>query len=88
MAVVRDIELRPHTAFNREGEEVTFAQDQIFLNGMRVGYVGHGEGEGASLIRPCDAGTIEAISAAIAEKRGSAPAHVHTAPVIQEKDDE
>jgi hypothetical protein len=55
--VQRDVTFKQSSGRNRAGEMVYFAQDEILLNGMRVGYVGHGEGEAANLIRPADDGT-------------------------------
>lgn len=91
MVIERNIELRPCTAFDRAGQHITFAQDQIFLNGYRIGYVGHAPGDTACLIRPVDKETSEAISAVIAEARnGVAPSSMLRAPVIeqQETDDD
>lgn len=87
-AVQRDIELRPHVAIDRAGREVVFRQDQIFLNGMRVGYVGHDPGTPICLIRPADADTKAAIEAAVQNKFGEKPKAIHTAPVIQQRDDD
>lgn len=66
--VVRKIELRPHVGRTMSGLEVTFAQDQVFLNGVRIGYHGHAPGDMLALIRPVDAGTLDAINQAVDEK--------------------
>lgn len=87
-SVVRNIELRPHTGIDRAGRLVTFAQDQIFLNGVRVGYVGHSPGETICLIRPADEGTVAEIKRAIAAKHAGPDRSVKTAPVIEEAGDE
>lgn len=86
--VTRELELRPHTATRIDGRVETFAQDQIFLNGMRIGYVGHKPGEAICLIRPADAETVAEIQKLVEEKRGTPASHVQTAPMIQERDDE
>lgn len=66
--VVRNIELRPHVGRNMSGQEVVLAQDQIFLNGVRIGYIGHQPGDMIALIRPVDHGTRELIEKKVAEK--------------------
>lgn len=89
MDVLRNIELRPHTGRMPSGQEVTFAQDQIFVNGVRAGYVGHKPGEGICLIRPADTATVSAIMNMVEEKRGTAAPYVQTAPAISDdRDDE
>lgn len=89
MAVERNFELRPHKAIDRTGQEVTFAQDQIFLNGVRIGYVGHALGESASLIRPVDKETGEELKKFIAAARGGVtPSALFKAPVIEDVSDD
>lgn len=87
VTVQRNIELRPHEASDRSGRKVVFAQDQIFLNGMRVGYVGHQPNEGICMIRPADAETIAEIRKAVEAKRGTPAEYVITAPVISDDSD-
>jgi len=83
--VVREIELRPHVGYTMHGTRTVFNQDQVFLNGVRVGYVGHGPGDGLALIRPADKETIEAIVAKIEEVRGQRPASIGAAKPIEDR---
>lgn len=84
--VQRDITFKQSSGVDRAGRFVTFAQDEILLNGVRVGYVGHGANEGACLIRPMDDGTKQAISDAITAHRGTAPKTMQAAPAIPDTD--
>ncbi len=83
----RDITLKPCQAFGRSGQLITFAQDEIHLNGRKIGYVGHGAGEGAALLAPVDDDTRTAIADAITAHRGSAPRSVISAPIIPDEDE-
>jgi len=86
--VTREFELRPCTAIDRIGRRVVFAQDEIFLNGRRIGYVGHTPGEQASLIAPVDKETADGLKAFIAESRnGVAPCAIYAAPVIEDREE-
>lgn len=84
--IIRELELRPHIATRIDGRVETFAQDQIFLNGTRIGYVGHKPGESISLIRPADAETVAEIQKLVEEKRGTPASHVQIAPLIQDRE--
>lgn len=86
-AVKRDIELRPHVAIDRNGKEIVFAQDQVFIKGMRAGYIGHQPGTSLCMIRPVDKDTLAAIYKKIADKFGKEPSGTLTAPVIESRDD-
>ena len=85
--VQRDIVIKQSQGRTSSGEIVYFEQDEIFLNGMRVGYIGHHDST-ACMIRPTDQGTKDAISEAIAKHRGKAPDKYLTAPVIEDDDTE
>lgn len=85
--VQRDIVIKQSEGRTRSGEVVKFAQDEIWLNGMRVGYIGHNDAT-ACMIRPTDDATKQAISDAIEAHRGNAPDKYLTAPVIDEPDTE
>lgn len=80
--VVREVTFKPSQAYSRSGALITFAQDEIHLNGRKIGYVGHGVGESASLLAPVDDATRQVISDAITSHRGTAPKSVVSAPVI------
>lgn len=66
--VIRDIDLRPHVGRTMSGREIVLPQDQIFLNGMRIGYIGHEDGAGICLIRPADIETIKEIEQVVDAK--------------------
>ena len=85
VTVQREVTFRQSQGYNRSGNLVKFAQDEILLNGRRVGYVGHGHGESANLIAPVDEETRKIISEAVALHRGSAPKSVNTAPQIPDE---
>lgn len=80
--VQREVTFKPCT-YNG----IAFAQDEILLNGRRIGYVGHGHGENANLIAPVDDETRQVIFNAVAVHRGTAPNRVCTAPQIQDEAD-
>lgn len=84
------IELRPHVAIDRTGKEVTFAQDQIFRvsDNTRLGYVGHAPGTAVCLIVPVDKETKAEIKRVVADKFGTPPASILTAPVITQRDED
>lgn len=86
--IVREIELRPHVGRTMAGTEVVFAQDQIFLNGMRIGYIGHQPGDGICLIRPVDADTLAEIKRVVDEKFGERDRTVAAATPISDERDE
>ncbi len=85
--VQRDITFKQSQAFSRSGVLIKFAQDEIHLNGRRIGYVGHGENECASLIAPVDDDTRKAIADAVEKHRGSRPAHVESPAPIPDEDE-
>lgn len=79
----RDISLKRCAGWTSHGTLVEFAQDEILLNGMRVGYVGHAPGDAINLINPrLDQPTIDAISAHIASVRGTVAHKVCIAPEL------
>lgn len=83
-----DIELRPHVGIDRAGREITFAQDQIFVKGVRVGYIGHTPGTTCCMILPVGSKTLAEIYKAIEVKFGTAPSGTMTAPAIEERSDD
>jgi hypothetical protein len=85
MEILRDIILRQHTGRTEEGRLVRATQDQIFLNGVLVGYVGHQAGSTICIIRPGVSGdreTMAEISARITEKFGWTPAGSTAVPQL------
>ncbi len=87
IAVQRDVTFKQSQGHDRIGRLIKFAQDEIHLNGRRIGYVGHGKNESATLLAPVDADTSHAIAEAIKVHRGSAPARVLSAPGIPDEDE-
>jgi len=83
----RDITFKPCQARSRSGELITFAQDEIHLNGRKIGYVGHGANESAALTAPVDDETRRLIADGITAHRGSAPKSVISAPIIPDEDE-
>lgn len=83
----RDITFKQSQGHTRGGVLVKFAQDEIHLNGRRVGYVGHGPNEDANLIAPVDDETRLLIAEAIKAHRGTAPSQVNSAPPIPDEDE-
>lgn len=81
----RDITFKQCEGKSRSGELVRFAQDEIHLNGRRIGYVGHAHGESANLLAPVDEETRKLISEAVALHRGSPPKSVNSAPQIPDE---
>ncbi len=67
------------------GKVVTFKQDEIFLNGKRVGYVGHGPGEPINLLEQLDEKPKAELEALVAERRGTAAKRVNVAPGVPEE---
>lgn len=88
MPVIREIELRPHIGHTTSGREVVFAQDQIFLNGMRVGYIGHQTNDVICLLRPADTDTVMEIRRVVEEKFGGKPKRVTWATPISDENHE
>lgn len=85
MEIQRDIILRQHTGRTEQGRLVRATQDQIFLNGVLVGYVGHQAGSTICIIRPGvagDVGTMAEISARVTEKFGWTPAGASAVPQL------
>lgn len=89
MQFERTIELRPHVGRKETGELVRLAQDEIYLNGKRVGYVGHLAGSPVNIIAPgvaTDAPTLAAIEQHIAQARGGArPSKVAAVPELTDE---
>lgn len=79
-----DIELRPHVGVMSNGNEVTFAQDQIFVGDVRYGYIGHQSGAAIVLIRPVDDKMLEAIKSHCEKERHEKPVKVVTARPIED----
>ncbi len=88
IAVQRDITFKPSQAFGRSGALITFAQDEIHINGRKIGYVGHGVNESAALVAPVDDETRTAIAEAVTVHRGSAPRSVVSAPIIPDESED
>ncbi len=87
IAVQRDITFKQSQGHDRIGRLIKFAQDEIHLNGRRIGYVGHGTNDSATLLAPVDDDTKQVISDAITSHRGSAPLRVLCAPGIPDEDE-
>ena len=67
----RTIELKQHVGRMEDGTEVRYAMDEIFLNGVRAGYVGHKPTDPINIIRPGIVGdkeTMAAIQSRVVEK--------------------
>jgi hypothetical protein len=65
--------------------EVAHAVDQIFLNGLRIGFVGHKPTDPINFIRPgvlSDKPTLAAIVAAVQTKFGGQPRKVNGVPEV------
>lgn len=75
------VTLQPHVGQRREllpsgtphVVNVPFAQQEIYLDGVRVGYVGTHAGAPINLIRRYDDATRALIAAAVAEQLGHTP---------------
>lgn len=83
--VQREVTFRQCQGKTRSGSLVKFAQDEILLNGRRIGYVGHGHSESATLLAPVDDETRQIISESIKNHRGTAPLKVISAPIIPDE---
>lgn len=81
------IELRQMKGIDRAGREVVFAQDEILVDGVRKGYVGHEAGTAVCLIVPVSAEVKAAIQKAVGAKFGKKPSVILTAPQIESRDD-
>lgn len=71
--VQRDIEVRQLVGVNERGVEVGQAVDEIILNGLRIGFVGHQPTDPINFIRPGvlgDKETLAAIRVAVKERIG------------------
>ena len=71
--VQREIVLRQLVGVGEDGSEVRHAVDEIFLNGVRVGYAGHQPTDPINFIRPgvlTDGPTVAAIRGEVATKLG------------------
>lgn len=85
----RTITLEPLVGVDEECNEIAHAQDQIFLNGLRIGYVGHAPLAPVSIIRPgvCgDKPTLAAILEKVAERLGAGERKVCGVPELQSQE--
>jgi hypothetical protein len=85
----RDIVLEPLVGFTESGEQVCHALEQIFLNGIRLGYVGHGERDPINFIRPGvlnDKETLALIVQKVHEKLGGAARKINGVPEITDEE--
>ena len=86
--VIRKIELRQLVGVTDDGTEVRHKLDEILLNGVRAGYVGHGVGEPINIIRPgvaTDQPTMAEIRQAIAAKLGGGERKVYGVPELTDE---
>lgn len=88
-AVERHIELRQLVGLTEDGREVRHGTDEIILNQIRIGYVGHRPSDPINFIRPgvlTDPETLAAIRAAVAARHGGQQRRVYGVPELTSND--
>ncbi len=83
--VKRDIRLQQLVGRTDDGREVGQAVDEIFLNGVRIGYVGHSPTDPINFIRPgvlTDRETLAEIRAAVVARLGGTDRRANGVPEI------